>query len=61
MEDTETSFEELIEVFGEEVTNVVREVTDDKGKGKAERKKAQIEHAKHCSTPGKLVKLCDKL
>mmetsp|Transcript_133823 Transcript_133823/g.199021 ORF Transcript_133823/g.199021 Transcript_133823/m.199021 type:complete len:208 (-) Transcript_133823:42-665(-) len=61
VEDTDTSFEELLEVFGEQVTNVVREVTDDKDLNKVERKKAQIEHAKHCSTAAKLVKLVDKL
>eukprot|EP00012_Vannella_robusta_P013855 CAMPEP_0206211306 /NCGR_PEP_ID=MMETSP0166-20121206/18056_1 /ASSEMBLY_ACC=CAM_ASM_000260 /TAXON_ID=95228 /ORGANISM="Vannella robusta, Strain DIVA3 518/3/11/1/6" /LENGTH=204 /DNA_ID=CAMNT_0053633129 /DNA_START=1047 /DNA_END=1661 /DNA_ORIENTATION=- len=61
VEDTDTTFEELLEIFGEEVTNVVREVTDNKDLTKTERKKAQVEHAKVCSTAAKLVKLCDKL
>lgn len=61
MEDTDTTFGELLENFGEEVTNVVREVTDNKALGKAERKKAQVEHSKHISTAAKLVKLGDKL
>ena len=37
------------------------EVTDDKSLEKAERKRAQIEHAPHLSREAKLVKLADKI
>ncbi|XP_013406805.1 guanosine-3',5'-bis(diphosphate) 3'-pyrophosphohydrolase MESH1 isoform X2 [Lingula anatina] len=61
VEDTNTTFEELEETFGSAVTNIVREVTDDKSLPKAERKLQQIEHAPHSSPKAKLVKLADKL
>merc|ERR1712137_1338702 len=61
VEDTDTTMEEIKNFFGDEVAAVVAEVTDDKSLGKAERKKAQVEHAKHASYQAKLVKLCDKL
>lgn len=60
-EDTNTTHEELITEFGEEVASVVGEVTDDKSLGKAERKRRQVEHVPHISDRAKLVKLCDKL
>jgi len=61
VEDTDTSIDELIEAFGEAVANTVAEVTDDKRLAKPERKRMQIEHAAHISTPAKLVKLADKI
>ena len=61
VEDTETSLEELENVFGKTVRDIVDEVTDDKDKDKAERKRLQIVHAPHASAEAKLVKLADKL
>lgn len=61
LEDTATTVEELREQFGEEVTQVVQEVTDDKSLPKAERKRLQIVHAATISQPAKLVKLADKI
>jgi guanosine-3',5'-bis(diphosphate) 3'-pyrophosphohydrolase len=61
LEDTETTPEELQELFGSEVTSVVVEVTDDKSLPKAQRKQLQIEHAAHISGRAKLVKLADKI
>lgn len=61
VEDTATSFEDLERAFGTEVTDIVREVTDDKTLPRAERKRLQIEHAAHLSRPAKLVKLADKI
>lgn len=61
VEDTDTTFEEIEENFGEEVREIVEQVTDDKTLPKLERKRLQIEHAKHCSHKAKLVKLADKL
>lgn len=60
IEDTDTSYEELVERFGETVADVVMEVTDDKSLVKAQRKQAQIDHAPHKSREAALVKLADK-
>jgi len=61
VEDTQTTQEELLETFGDEITRIVLEVTDDKTKSKAERKRLQIEHASTISYHAKLVKLADKI
>ena len=61
VEDTATSFEDIERAFGREVADIVREVTDDKTLGKAERKRLQIEHATRLSRAAKLVKLADKI
>jgi GTP diphosphokinase / guanosine-3',5'-bis(diphosphate) 3'-diphosphatase len=61
IEDTETTADELRAAFGDEVTEVVLEVTDDKALPKAERKRLQVEHAPHISECAKLVKLADKI
>jgi guanosine-3',5'-bis(diphosphate) 3'-pyrophosphohydrolase len=49
IEDTETTAEELLHHFGQEITSMVLEVTDDKSLEKNERKRLQIEHASHKS------------
>jgi guanosine-3',5'-bis(diphosphate) 3'-pyrophosphohydrolase len=61
VEDTETTAEELLELFGEKAMSIVLEVTDDKSLPKAERKRLQIEHAPHLSPEAKAVKLADKI
>ena len=61
IEDTETTEQELTRLFGQEVTDIVLEVTDDKLLPKAERKRLQIEHAPKISRRAKLVKLADKI
>jgi guanosine-3',5'-bis(diphosphate) 3'-pyrophosphohydrolase len=61
IEDTETSMEELVAQFGQQVAGIVAEVTDDKGLPKAERKRRQVEHASQISANAKLVKLADKI
>lgn len=60
VEDTETTFEELEEVFGPEVRDLVAEVTGDKSLPSAERKKLEVEHAAHISDRAKLIKIADK-
>lgn len=60
VEDTETTFVELEEVFGPEVRDLVAEVTDDKTLPKLERKRLQKEHAPHLSDRAKLIKIADK-
>ncbi|KGC43897.1 HD domain-containing protein [Burkholderia pseudomallei] len=61
VEDTETTEQELLRLFGKEVADIVMEVTDDKTLPKAERKRLQVEHATHISRRAKLVKLADKI
>ena len=61
VEDTESTIEELAKEFGARVASIVGEVTDDKTLPKAERKRLQIEHARHISEEGALVKIADKI
>jgi guanosine-3',5'-bis(diphosphate) 3'-pyrophosphohydrolase len=62
VEDTETTKEELVREFGQQISNIVMDVTDDKTiKGKQRCKQLQIEHAAHISDSAKLVKLADKI
>ncbi|MEY3220256.1 MAG: hypothetical protein RIT27_1613 [Pseudomonadota bacterium] len=61
VEDTQTTLEELEEHFGLEITNIVKEVTDDKSLPASERKRLQIEHAPYISQRAKWVKLSDKI
>ena len=62
VEDTETTAEELAIEFGQEISCIVMEVTDDKTIAvRQERKQLQIEHAPHISNPAKLLKLADKI
>ena len=61
IEDTETSPDELDDLFGSEVLSVVLEVTDDKSLDKVERKRIQIEKSPHLSDRAKLVKLGDMI
>ena len=61
IEDTETTEDELRQAFGENVTAIVLEVTDDKSLPNEKRKQLQIEHARHASSQAKLVKLADKI
>lgn len=61
VEDTDTSFEEIREMFGPQVESLVREVTDDKSLPGPERKRLQIENASHKSIGAAQIKLSDKL
>lgn len=61
VEDTDVTEAELRTRFGDDVANVVMEVTDDKTLEKADRKRLQIEHAPHLSHRARLVKLADKI
>lgn len=60
IEDTETSYDELVAEFGREIADVVAEVTDDKSLPPQERKRLQVEKAHAKSTRAKLVKIADK-
>jgi guanosine-3',5'-bis(diphosphate) 3'-pyrophosphohydrolase len=61
IEDTQTTEEELISIFGKNIASIVMEVTDDKTLPKAQRKLEQIRHAATSSHEAKLVKLADKI
>ena len=60
VEDTQTSYEELVGRFGKDVADVVMELTDDKSLPKAERKLLQVTHAHKKSSRAVMVKLADK-
>ncbi len=61
LEDTDTTADELINLFGERVYNYVAEVTDDKSLPQNQRKKLQIQHAPYLSAAAKQIKLADKI
>jgi len=61
IEDTETTPSELVAEFGADVADLVVEMTDDKSLPKVERKRLQIERARHMTRDGALVKLADKI
>jgi len=61
LEDTETSWQELRGDFGEEIADVVLEVTDTKWIRKEVRKRLQVARAARSSDEAKLVKLADKI
>jgi len=61
IEDTETDYDELRGQFGDEVAEIVAEVTDTKWLKKTSRKRLQISKAARASDGAKLVKLADKI
>ncbi|BGP12570.1 hypothetical protein JCM10213_004844 [Rhodosporidiobolus nylandii] len=61
IEDTNATERELREKFGEAVTRIVLECSDDKDADKETRKQAQIDTAPFKSDEAKHVKLADKL
>ena len=60
IEDTATTEEEIRELFGESVTKLVLECTDDKSLEKQERKRLQVVNAPHKSDGAKQIKIADK-
>lgn len=60
IEDTSVTYEDLVHTFGARVAEIVREVTDDKSLPKSERRRLQIEHARHMSKDARLIKIADK-
>jgi len=61
IEDTNTTREEVLDNFGEEVLALVLEVSDDKSLSKQERKAGQIAKAPYLSLGAKQLKLADKI
>ncbi len=60
IEDQSISRAAIAVEFGEDVADLVMEVTDDKTLPKEERKRLQVEHAPHKSPRAALLKLADK-
>jgi GTP diphosphokinase / guanosine-3',5'-bis(diphosphate) 3'-diphosphatase len=60
IEDQGVTHAELVELFGDDVADLVRDVTDDKTLLKAERKRLQVEHTPHKSDRVKMLKIADK-
>jgi guanosine-3',5'-bis(diphosphate) 3'-pyrophosphohydrolase len=61
LEDTETDYEELRGQFGDDIADVVVEVTDTKWLSKEARKRLQISKASHSSSRARAVKIADKI
>jgi guanosine-3',5'-bis(diphosphate) 3'-pyrophosphohydrolase len=61
VEDTDATVDDIEELFGRTIRDIVIEVTDDKSLPSQERKRLQIEHADKLSHEAKLVKLADKI
>ena len=61
LEDTETTYDELRGQFGDEIADVVVEVTDTKWLSREARKQLQISKASHSSTQARAVKIADKI
>lgn len=61
IEDTNTFVTELIENFGEKISNIVLECSDDKNLPSILRKKAQVDGVAKASTNAKKLKLADKI
>ncbi len=60
LEDTETTDEELRTLFGPDIADLVREVTDPPGQDESERRQRQVMHAPTLSPKAKLLKVADK-
>lgn len=60
IEDQNVTRQEIAELFGEEVAQIVAEVTDDKSLPKKERKRLQAETAGKKSEKARLLKIADK-
>jgi len=61
IEDQGVTPETIASEFGQNVADIVMEVTDDKTLPKAERKRKQVENAPTKSREAKLIKLADKI
>lgn len=61
IEDQKVKYEELLQLFGEDVADLVREVTDNKELDPGERKRLQVEHASDLSDRAKRLKIADKI
>jgi (p)ppGpp synthase/HD superfamily hydrolase len=61
IEDTGVTAVELVERFGQDVADLVVEMTDDESLPKAERKRLQVERAPTLPVRAQIIKLADKI
>jgi (p)ppGpp synthase/HD superfamily hydrolase len=61
IEDAGVARETIASEFGQQVADIVMEVSDDKSLPKAERKRLQVKNASKKSREAKLIKLADKI
>ncbi len=61
IEDTDTTYETIRDLFTEEIADLVQEVTDDPQLKKAARKQRQIDKASLKTDKAKLISLADKI
>ena len=61
IEDTVTSAKELERRFGKRVAALVEELTDEAGLTWQQRKRHEIDHARHLSPDAKRIKIADKM
>ncbi len=61
IEDTETTPDELTALFGEKISEIVSEMSDDKTLDKKVRKQKQVEESRYKSYEAKVIKIADKI
>ena len=61
VEDTQTTYDELVNEFGSKIADIVMEATDDNNLPKVDRKRLQIEKMPFKSDGAKKVKIADKI
>lgn len=64
LEDTDTSRDELLNEFGEHITTLVEQLTNEprvKGVNREERKRRELEKIKSISWEAKVIKYCDRI
>ncbi len=61
LEDTETTYEELVEQFGVKIADMVASESEDKSKSWYERKQRTVDKLKTASVEAKMICLADKL
>jgi (p)ppGpp synthase/HD superfamily hydrolase len=61
IEDSDTSRDDLVDRFNEDVASLVVECTDDISLPRAQRKRHQVEHAPHLTPRARMIKLADKI
>lgn len=60
-EDTNTTYEELVSIYGKTVADLVQEVSNPKGLSSVESKKFQLKHVYQQSPKARLIKLADRI
>jgi guanosine-3',5'-bis(diphosphate) 3'-pyrophosphohydrolase len=61
IEDTNTTYRELVEHFGPEIAQIVSEVSDDTALSRTQRKREQLDRAETWKWRARMVELADKI